>query len=276
MALEQLQNRIRQMKTPLALLIEPLPDQNAEQAGLHCRQMCQAVAELLPAVTLRAASFFALGAEGAAQYGASLSYARSLGLYTVADARLNEVGAAGEAMAAAFFEREIYPCDAVTMDSYLGSQAYTPLLARLEAQDKELIVLARRDLRSALEFQDIIAGDRYIYRVTADLALRMGDGIKTAGGYSRVIISVGMKYMSDLRKMRQRMESVFFYLTGGESRQIPDDFAPAFDRSGRGAIIEIGGALSSLWAGSSFDRPETVAEEVCAFRETLRKAIQVY
>lgn len=276
MSLDALHNRIRKMKCPLILLIEPRPGQSAAEAGEYCRRMAAAAAAVVPGVTLRAAGFFALGTEGVAEYAAALAFAREQGLYVVADARLNETGDAGEAMAAAFLENGTYPCDAVTVDGYLGSQAYAPLLERLEPLDREIIVLARRDVRSALEFQDIIAGDRTIYRVAADLAARMGDGRRAECGFSRVMISVGMKYMSDLYGLRQRMERVFFYLTGGESRQIFDDFRPAFDRCGWGAVIEVGGALGSLWAGSGFDDPDTLAEEIARLKEELRKSIQVY
>jgi len=276
MSLDALHNRIRKLKCPLMLLIEPQPGQSAVGAGEYCRRMVAAVAEQLPGVTLRSAGFFALGPEGVAEYAATLAFAREQGLYVVADARLNEVEQAGEAMAAAFLENGTYPCDAVTVDGYLGSQVYAPLLERLERLDREIIVLARRDVRSALEFQDIIAGDRTIHRVAADLAARMGDGKKASCGFSRVMISVGMKYMSDLHRLRQRMEKVFFYLTGGDSRQIFDDFLPAFDRCGWGAVIEVGGRLSSLWAGSCFDDPDTAAEELKQLNEKLRRVIQVY
>ena len=242
MSLDLLQAQIRTLKCPFSLLLCPetvckLPD--LQDLEYNFKKAISAAEGILPAVTIKTAAFLAFGSPGAQALSLIINEAKSAGLYVISDAGLNEIGGTAELAARAYLGEGAYCSDAVTVDAYLGSEVFYPLLEKCENFDRGIIVLARRDNRSAGEVMDLISGDRFVYKAVAELAARNGRKLIAKCGYSRVMVSVGMKHMSDLRMMRKRMENTFFYVTAGVSRQSPCDLAPAFDRYGHGAIIEI-------------------------------------
>lgn len=269
MSLDLLQSQIRTLKCPFSLLLCPgiaCNMSNERDLEYDFMKAISVTAGILPAVTIKTAAFLSFGSSGAQALGRVINEARSAGLYVIADARLNEIGKTGEMMAEAYLGEGAFASDAVTVDAYLGSEVFYPLLEKCKNFDREIIVLSRMDNRSAGEIMDLISGDRFVYKAVAELAMRNGRKFITECGYSRVMISLGMKHMSDLRMMRKRMEETFFYVTTGVSRQSPYDLAPAFDRYGHGAIVEIVCEL---------DKYNDLSAELIRRRDEFKQVIQI-
>lgn len=262
MSVTALQDGIRKLKCPFSLLVSP---------GLHCggyydfsRHLIEAAQGIVPCVTVRAAPFLSRGAKGAEELERVLLFARESGFYVISDARLNETDEAGELLAETFLGGGVFSSDAVTVDAYLGSDVLLPLLERCEKHEKAIIILARRDNRSAGELQDLVSGDRLVYRAVADLAARFGRKQMTDIGYSRVCVSLGLRHPSDLMKLRKRLETTFFYLTGDTGINSLDDFRPGFDRFGHGALIE-----------AAIDADGDVAATLQSLKDEFRKIVQI-
>ena len=69
-----------------------------------------------------------------------------------------------------------YPCDAVTINGYLGGDSVNPFLALLPGRGKSLFVLVKTSNRSSVEVQDLLTGGRLVHTAMADLVNRWGGG----------------------------------------------------------------------------------------------------
>ncbi|MGI5970328.1 MAG: hypothetical protein ACOX7P_01200 [Oscillospiraceae bacterium] len=186
------------------------------------------------------------------------------GLYVIADILISETGAEAQALASSFLsDKAHYPSDAITINAYFGSDAIIPVLEVCREYDKSAFVTVRRCSRSSIELQDLIAGDRVVYKVMADLAVHAGGRERGEYGYSRVCLSFGGAFPSDVRELRRRFEHTFLYLTSAfEGSKTLDDADVAFDRYGRGAAIEYDKLLDTWLIGGDISaHAKSLAEE---------------
>ena len=129
MSVTDLQQRIRQKKTPLALGLRPEPEKlspkilknftdmfgpgsmaEAEALRYHGTTLLDAAAETLPAVMLHGASYLRCGMMGADVLSNLISAAHAKGLYVILG-----IGAEEPAL------WQGYGADAITVDPYMGS-----------------------------------------------------------------------------------------------------------------------------------------------------------
>ena len=164
MSVTDLQQRIRQKKTPLALGLRPEleklspkilknftdmfgPGSMAEAEALryHGSQLIGQAAPLLPAVVLRAERYLRCGFMGMDVLANLVNMAKTQGLYTIVDARTSapEVYTAGGIRA-----------DGVTVTPYPGSDVCRA------AEDKSVFAAVRTGNPSAPEIQSLMSGDR--------------------------------------------------------------------------------------------------------------------
>ena len=217
MAVDVLQAKIRKLKNPTMVCICPtireLPLHIKEDARHQYGQTLRAAAEAyktfsfgildalkdtVPAVSVISGAFSALGADGVAAMQEVLSYAASLGYYVLLDLMRADLGTTAEDLANACFGKiqvgeesfTPYPCDGVLMSGFLGSDAVKPF-AEFCREGKNVFIVARSSNKSAREVQDLLSGDRVVYQVMADLAMRWSTGLFGTNGYSEIGIAVG-------------------------------------------------------------------------------------
>ena len=198
MAVDVLQAKIRKLKNPTMVCICPtireLPLHIKEDARHQYGQTLRAAAEAyktfsfgildalkdtVPAVSVISGAFSALGADGVAAMQEVLSYAASLGYYVLLDLMRADLGTTAEDLANACFGKiqvgeesfTPYACDGVLMSGFLGSDAVKPF-AEFCREGKNVFIVARSSNKSAREVQDLLSGDRVVYQVMADLAMR--------------------------------------------------------------------------------------------------------
>ena len=198
MSVDVLQSKIRKMKNPTMVCLCPsygdLPErirtEAAEQYGQtlkaaaeSCRVFSEgildALADLVPAVSVESGCYLAYGQDGAAALESVLAYARRKGYYVLLDAMRADIGSAAENLAQACFgsiavgdeKFTPYVCDGVLLNGYLGSDSVRPF-TQFCAEGKNVFLIARSSNKSAREMQDLISGDRVVYQVMADLAMQ--------------------------------------------------------------------------------------------------------
>lgn len=198
MAVDVLQAKIRKLKNPTMVCICPtireLPLHIKEEARHKYGQTLRAAADAyrtfsfgildalkdaVPAVSIVSGAFSALGADGVAAMQEVLSYAQSLGYYVLLDLMRADLGTTAQDQADACFgaiqvgEASFtpYPCDGVLMSGFLGSDAVKPF-ADYCRTGKNVFIISRSSNKSAREVQDLLSGDRVVYQVMADLAMR--------------------------------------------------------------------------------------------------------
>lgn len=264
MSIERLQQRIRALKNPTMVSLDPvasrLPRRLVEEARDRYGDSLQALAQayeafsrgildvlrdLVPAVKIQAGCYQALGHDGAAALERVLAYARELGYYVLLDTAQSPTPITGEALAQACFggievgENRFTPlaCDGLSLQPYQGSDAVQALLP-YTAGDKSLFLQARTANKSAREMQDLISGDRVLHQVVMDLAMRWCGGKFGPSGFANVGVVVSGTHPDFLIRFRRKYTRLFFLVPGYGSRgAYGKDVQHAFDRAGHGAVV---------------------------------------
>ena len=105
-----------------------------------------------------------------------------------------------------------------------------------------------------IKIQDLLAGDRLVYRAMGDLTQRLGKGTEDKYGFTCAGAVVGATYPSDLRELRRRLEHTFFLVPGyGAQGGTAEDVQYAFDRYGHGAVINASRSIMCAWKKTGKD-----------------------
>lgn len=294
MAIDALQAEIRRLKNPTMVCLAPslsdIPETilaqaqaaygaGARAAAESCRifscELLDALRETVPAVSIVSGAFFALGADGVAAMQQVLRHAAELGYYVLLDLSRADLWGAAQTLAQACFGAvefagasfTPYPCDGVLLDGYLGSDAVKPF-TDFCAQGKNVFLVARSSNKSAREVQDLLAGDRVVYQVMADLAMRWSTNLFGANGYSQIGIAAGATNRQVLETLRRKYDRLFFLVPGyGAQGAGAKDAQFAFDRMGHGAVILAGRSICAAWK----KQPELAQDHSLAARAAAEK-----
>ena len=302
MAVDVLQAKIRKLKNPTMVCICPtirdLPLHIKEDARHQYGQTLKAAAEAyrqfsfgildalkdtVPAVSIVSGAFSALGADGVAVMQEVLQYAAELGYYVLLDLMRADLGNTAEDLAQACFgsiqvgEQSFtpYACDGVLMSGFLGSDAVRPF-AEFCHEGKNVFIIARSSNKSAREVQDLLSGDRVVYQVMADLAMRWSTGLFGANGYSEIGISAGATNRQVLETLRRKYDRLFFLVPGyGAQGAGAKDAQYAFDRMGHGAAILAGRSILYAYQKQDSDGKD-YQQAALAAAEKMKKQILSY
>ncbi len=281
MSVEVLQQKIRKKKNPTVAGLDPRPEyipaeivtRNLEQYGEtpegmaaayaeFCCGLIDALAPVVPAVKPQSACFEALGHHGIAALEKVTAYAKAQELYVIMDAKRGDIGVSAESYARAYLgsiqigqtEYAPFDADAVTVNGYLGSDGINPFVELCKSRDKAIFLLLKTSNKSSREVQDLIAGDRLMYIVMADLAMRLSRNLFGESGYSAIGAVVGATHPDVLRELRRKYDQLFFLVPGyGAQGGAARDVQYAFDRYGHGAIINASRSLMCAWQKTGAD-----------------------
>lgn len=300
MSFDQLQDKIRAMKNPTVVGLDPMPElippsickacfdkygetfEGAAEAvyQFNCGLM-DALCDLVPAVKPQSAYYERLGWRGMEAMERTIRYAREKGFFVIADIKRGDIGSTAEAYSDGWLGRTkiggqelaAFDADCVTLNGYMGSDSINPFLEVCKREEKCAFILVKTSNTSSSELQDLVAGDRLVYRVMGDLTERLGKGTEGKYGYNCAGAVVGATYPSDLRELRRRLEKTFFLVPGyGAQGGTAEDVRYAFDRYGRGAIINASRSIIYAWKANGGEG-ETYQEAARAAAITMRDAI---
>lgn len=291
MPIDILQEKIRVLKNPIILSLEPTPElippylleESGTLAGSYdrfCRRLMDALKGTLPGVRFCLTCFLALGPEGLSVLPPLMRYARELGYYVLLDGVGDTWSEVGQAMAGSVFGPEAcYPADGVILNGYCGLDSIAPWLPYCKNGDKTLFVLAKSPNRSAVEIQDLYLGGRLVHTAMADLIGHWGSDGKMTGGYTAVGAVVGAPYPESIRTLREKYNRMFLLVTGVDSsRASPKKCTHAFDRFGHGAAVCAGSMLLGAWRAEGSDGrnyPERAIEVAQKLLKNLTRYITI-
>ncbi len=307
MSMDVLQEKIRQKKNPTVAGLDPRLDyipqhildeayakygknlQGAAEAyRLFCRGLIDALKDVVPAVKPQSAYFEVLGSAGIAVLEEICAYAREQGLYVIMDAKRGDIGTTCEAYAKAYLgsmeieENSFAPfdCDSVTVNGYLGTDAIKPFTELCRERGKSIFLLVKTSNPSSRELQDLIAGDRVVHTVVADLAVRLTDKEQLVGtsGWSAIGAVVGATHPEDLKALRKKYPQTFFLVPGyGAQGGKARDVQYAFDQFGHGAIVNSSRGIMCAWkkAEDGCDYQEAARREAIRMREDICKYVSI-
>ena len=108
-----------------------------------------------------------------------------------------------------------YPCDALVLNGYLGSDGVRPFLPYLKGPEaKNIFIVVKSSNKSSPEVQDLISGDRVIHTAMADLTLRWSTDLFGKCGYGEVGAVVGLSSPRAVQALRKRYDTLFFLVPG--------------------------------------------------------------
>lgn len=275
MSIDVLQERIRKLKSPIMVGLDPylpiLPRHivrdafdeygqtlrgAAEAYYRFCTELLDRLCPIVPAVKLQSACFEALGADGINQMQRISKYAKELGYYVLMDSMRGDVGSVAEIYAQAVFGSvsvgetacQLYSCDGLTVNGYLGSDGIKPFLPYCKHDGKNVFILLKTSNKSSREVQDLLSGDRVVYTAMADLAMRWGSDLFGKNGYSEIGAVVGATFPQTMKLLREKYDRLFFVVPGyGAQGGTAKNVQFAFDRFGHGAIVSASRSIICAW-----------------------------
>ena len=225
--------------------------------------------EVVPAVKPQSAYYEMYGWEGVRVLEETIQYAKSKGLYVIADVKRNDIGTTAQAYAQAYLGTTViggeptaaFDADSATVNGYLGTDGITPFTA----SGKSIFVLVKTSNPSSGELQDLSLGDVTVYEHMADLVNKWGAESVGENGYSNVGAVVGATYPEQLASLRGRMPRAYFLVPGyGAQGGKAEDVAKAFNSDGLGAIINASRSIMCAYQKQGADEVDYAA---CARKE---------
>ncbi len=287
MAIEKLHERIRALKNPamvdfgiqMTSIPQHIMDEEKDTLASYtrfCRELLDGLKEAVPAVRFSFDLFALLGDDGLARLSGLLKYAADLGYYVALEGPqiLSPWGA--DRAAEAIFGGSCYPCDALIISPYIGSDAIKPFLPYVREEKKDVFLIVRSPNKSALELQDLYTGSRLVHMSTAEIVNRMGEGLYEKCGYSRIGAVVSAGAPATLKNLRSGCNRMFLLVDGLDypSGNFKNS-SLAFDQFGYGAVLCAGPSVTAAWQETESDGVDFVERAVKA-AENIKKNISRY
>ena len=303
MSFDKLQDLIRARKNPtvagLDARVEYVPPHILKRHLDHWGETLQGAAEaifefncglmdalcdVVPAVKPQSAYYELLGWRGMEMLERTIAYAKEKGLFVIADVKRGDIGSTAQAYSEAWLGKTrvgskaipVFGADCVTLNGYMGSDSINPFLQTCREEGKCVFILTKTSNPGSGELQDLVAGDRLVYKVMGDLIARLGKGTEGKYGYSDAGAVVGAPYPSDLRELRRRLEHTFFLVPGyGAQGGTAQDVQYAFDKMGHGAIVNSSRGIMCAWQRTGKDGLD-YQEAARAAAEQMRDELKQY
>lgn len=271
MSIDRLHEKIRKLKNPAMMELgfrpDGIPPHILEAAGepatayfRFCQELLEGLQGIIPAVRFGFDDFALLGDQGITALNRLLTLAGELGYYVVLDGPqiLSPWGA--DRAAERIFGGTEFPCDAMVISPYIGTDAIKPFLPYCREQGKALFVVVRSANKSASDLQDLYTGSRLVHSAAADIANRLGETILDRCAYSRVGSVVSAGAPNAIRTVRNAYKGMFLLVDGldypsGNYKNC----ASAFDRFGHGAVVCAGPSLTDAWRDGTSDGTDYIA-----------------
>ena len=304
MSFDVLQDKIRAMKNPtvagLDARIDYVPEHIRQAAfaehGTGLEGACEAIyqfnvglidalCDIVPAVKPQSAYYENLGWRGMEMLERTIRYAKSKGLFVIADIKRGDIGSTASAYAEGWLSGvkigeetfKTFDADCVTLNGYMGSDSINPFLKAAQGEDKCVFVLVKTSNPGSGELQDMVAGDRLVYQVMGDLNQRIAKGTEGKYGYTMAGAVTGATYPSDIRALRKRLEHTFFLVPGyGAQGGTAEDVQYAFDKYGHGAIVNSSRGIMCAWqktGGDGRDFAQAARDAAIAMRDDIRRFV---
>jgi len=303
MSIDALQDKIRAMKNPSMVGLDPTEDliplhildaayaQHGETpAGLAaafevlCFELLDTLKDTVPAVKLQSVCFEVLGAPGITVMERVAARARELGYYVVVDALRSDAPHIAELSAKRFFGHvsigssslEPFPCDGLTLNGYMGSESVRPYLQYCKEDKKNIFLMLRSSNRGGREVQDLLTGGRSVHTAMADLLMRWTPDTYGRFGYSEVAALVGAYDGAALAELRRLYPKVFFLVTGyGAQGGTAKPVSNAFDLAGHGAVVAASRSIIGAWKAEESDGSD-YCQQALAAAQKMKKSLSGY
>lgn len=250
-------------RLPIHLLDLPV-----EKAVIHfCQEIIAATSPYASIYKPNIAFFESLGVQGM-QVFAEVIKAIPAHLPILVDAKRGDVGVSARHYAAAIFD--VYGCDALTVNPYLGLDSVAPFLAY---QDKGVIILCRTSNPGAHDLQDmLVQGDdgqmHPLYEMVAHK-------IQAWNQFGNCGMVVGATYPQELAAIRAICPTLPILIpgVGAQGGDLEAAVRAGVDAQGERAMLSVSRAI--LYANTGKDYARVAGEQARMFRDQINQAREV-
>ena len=261
MIIDRLIEKIKQTKNPsvvgLDTCVDYLPDDMKNQIKSF-DDVCEALTEfnknvvdsicdIVPAVKVQVAYYEMYGVQGMQAFQNTLKYAKSKGMFTMADIKRNDIGSTAAAYSKAYLGKTVFngvevtpfESDFVTINGYLGTDGIKPFVDDAEKYDKGAFVLVKTSNPSSGDLQNKkLVGSETVFEEMANFVCEWGKNLVGDYGYSSLGAVVGATHKAEAELLRKKYPSLFFLVPGyGAQGATAEDVSVNFDKDGLGAIV---------------------------------------
>ncbi len=288
MSLDSLHEKIRKLKNPsmvdFSLREENIPPHLLQEEGTYigacarfCRELMGGLKGILPAVRFSFDEFALMGPEGLILLSNLMKEAGVLGYYVVLDSPAIHTPWNAERIAKMIFGSETYPCDALVITPYIGTDAIRPFVPFCK-EGKDLFVVLRSPNKSASDLQDLLSGGRLVHSAAADIVNRLGETVIARCGYNRIggLVSAGSP--NSIKNLRKAYPGMYLLVDGldypsGNHKNC----SHGFDRLGYGAVVSAGPSITAAWkeAEQGSDYIESARQAADRMKNNLARYVKV-
>ncbi len=261
MIIDRLIEKIKQTKNPsvvgLDTCVDYLPDDMKNEIK-SLDDVCEALTEfnknvvdsicdIVPAVKVQVAYYEMYGVQGMQAFQNTLKYAKSKGMFTMADIKRNDIGSTAAAYSKAYLGKTVFngvevtpfESDFVTINGYLGTDGIKPFVDDAEKYDKGAFVLVKTSNPSSGDLQNKkLVGSETVFEEMANFVCEWGKNLVGDYGYSSLGAVVGATHKAEAELLRKKYPSLFFLVPGyGAQGATAEDVSVNFDKDGLGAIV---------------------------------------
>ena len=270
--LDKLLATSRQQNSLLCVGLDPEPERfPAQLQGMpvakavtyFCQAIIEATAPYVCAFKPNLAFFEVLGPKGMYIFQDVLS-AIPEHIPIIVDAKRGDLENTARKYATTVFD--VYGCDAVTVNPYLGYDSVAPFLA---FHEKGVILLCRTSNPSARDFQDLLVhGEKGQVRPLYEMIAQRVQSWNKAGNCGLVVGATYPQELSSIRSMCPGMP-ILIPGVGVQGGDLEASIVAGVDASGEKAIIAVSRAI--LYAGEGEDYAVSAANEARALRNRINE-----
>ena len=200
---------------PHPALLPPLFGTGPDAAAKWGVALVERCAGRAAVVKPQAGLFERWGSKGLAALEQVCEAARKADLLVILDAKRGDIGSTADGYAEGYLgEASSCPCDAITVNPYMGIDTIEPFVLVAERQGKGVVVLARTSNPGSKDFQaQLIDGDPlylHVARALQPLIARL----RGQGGWSGLMLVAGATGPEDARRLREAAGEALFLVPG--------------------------------------------------------------
>ena len=213
------------------------------------------------------------------------------GIPLIIDAKRGDIGSTAAAYSAAFLGRssfkgravDSFPCDALTVNPFLGFDTLEPFLKDCIENGKGIFVLVQTSNPGAKDLQGLETGAGSVSDHVARWIATRGEALLGKCGWSGLGAVVGASYPEEAKRLRRLMPKNFFLIPGlGAQGAQAEDSVAGFASIDRGnsekergaAVINVSRGLLEGTANSNDELLALIQSNITKFNQQISCALK--
>jgi len=177
--------------------------------------MVRACAGRVACIKPQVALFERHGPDGMKALQSVACAAKDAGLIVLMDAKRGDIGSTAEGYAAAYLGKDApFPCDALTVNPYMGLDTLEPYVREAEAHGKGVIVLVRTSNPGSADFQSRSLEGAPLYARVGEALAPLAARLIGESGWSGLMMVTGATGPAEARAIRQIAPTSLFLVPG--------------------------------------------------------------